>query len=140
VTGELAVDDEAYVLTGLAVPEEIEVLHDLLARVGTEHPDLSPTDLMLFETAVIEIANNVVEHGLPPGEVTWTFRLEVLDDRLEAMLSDDGHALREAAPAAMPDSLAESGRGIALADAALDHLSYVRREDVNHWRLVRNRS
>jgi hypothetical protein len=45
---------------------------------------------MMFETAVIEVAGNVVEHRRPPGHVTWAFRLSVLGDRLEARLSDSG--------------------------------------------------
>jgi len=79
-----------YTLTGLAVPEGLDELHDLLERIGAEHSQVPPADLMLFETAVIEIAGNVVEHGFPPGEVHWTFILAVHDDRLEARLSDDG--------------------------------------------------
>jgi serine/threonine-protein kinase RsbW len=56
-----------YLLEGLAVPESLNLLHDLLERVGREHPDLDAGDLMMFETAVIEVAGNVVEHGRPPG-------------------------------------------------------------------------
>jgi hypothetical protein len=29
-----------YLLEGLAVPESLNLLHDLLERVGREHPDL----------------------------------------------------------------------------------------------------
>ena len=36
----------------------------------------------------------------------------------------------------MPDELAESGRGIPLAQAALDELSYRRDADANIWTLV----
>ena len=79
-----------YVLEGLAVPESLNLLHDLLERAGREHPDLDARDLMMFETAVIEVAGNVVEHGRPHGRVTWAFRLSVLPDRLEAQLSDSG--------------------------------------------------
>jgi serine/threonine-protein kinase RsbW len=128
-----------YVLEGLAVPEGVVDLHDLLARVGEEHPGLDATDLMLVETAVIEIANNVVEHGVPPGRVRWTFRLDVHRDRIEALLSDDGQAYAGGTDATLPDDLSESGRGLALAGAALDDLVYERREDANHWRMVRRR-
>ena len=71
-----------YRVDTLAVPETINLLHDLLARVRAEHPDVQSTDLMLFETAVIEIANNVVEHGMPPGTIKYSFTLEVEPDRL----------------------------------------------------------
>ncbi|MFC4616818.1 hypothetical protein ACFO3K_18975 [Cellulomonas algicola] len=56
-----------YVLEGFAVPEELSHVSDLLELAGAEHPEVDPTDLMLFETAVVEIANNVVEHGKPHG-------------------------------------------------------------------------
>jgi serine/threonine-protein kinase RsbW len=58
--------------------------------VGREHPDLDREALMLFETAVIEVAGNVVEHGRPPGQVQWSFHLEVRPETLTGRLSDSG--------------------------------------------------
>lgn len=133
--------DGEYTLTGLAVPAGLDELHDLLERIGREVPGLSPADVMLFETAVIEIAGNVIEHGVPPGGVTWSFRLSVREDRIEATLSDDGAAYtRDAAAAVMPDALAESGRGLALAGSILDRLEYRRDAAGNHWDMVRART
>jgi serine/threonine-protein kinase RsbW len=131
-----------YLLEGLAVPESLNLLHDLLERVGGEHPDLDAGDLMLFETAVIEVAGNVVEHGRPRGSVSWTFRLAVLPDRLEATLSDSGEEYPGGTwGTTMPDDpLQEDGRGLALATAVLDALDYERTDDVNHWRMRRRRA
>lgn len=132
-----------YQLTGLAVPEGLDDLHDLLERIGADHPQLAPADLMLFETAVIEIAGNVVEHGRPPGEVHWTFTLAVHNDRIEATLADDGVPFEggdDLPGAEMPGPLAEGGRGFALAGAVLDRLDYERLDGANLWRLVRNRT
>ncbi|MBT2531529.1 hypothetical protein J7E83_05170 [Arthrobacter sp. ISL-48] len=42
--------------------------------------------------------------------------------------------------AAMPDALAEGGRGRALAKAALDVLLYERHNGANHWTLRRTRT
>jgi serine/threonine-protein kinase RsbW len=130
-----------YLLEGLAVPETLSLLHDLLERVGTEHPDLHSGDLMLFETAVIEVAGNVVEHGRPSGRVAWTFRLSVLPDRLEATLSDSGEEYPGGTwGTAMPqDPMREDGRGLALATAVLDDLGYERADDGNHWTMLRRR-
>lgn len=47
-----------YQLEGFAVPEQLEAVHELLGQAAAEHPELDPMDVMLFETAVIEIANN----------------------------------------------------------------------------------
>jgi serine/threonine-protein kinase RsbW len=127
-----------YLLDGLAVPDSLNLLHDLLEQVGGEHPELNASDLMLFETAVIEVAGNVVEHGKPPGEVRWTFRLAVRADRLEGTLSDSGEEYPGGAWGTdMPDTMEEDGRGLALATAVLDSLVYERAGDVNEWTMVR---
>ena len=130
-----------YVIEGLAVPESLDLLHDLLEQVGSQHPDLDPGDLMLFETAVIELAGNVVEHGRPQGSVTWRFRLSVHPDRLEATLSDSGEEYPGGTwgTAMPPDPMQEDGRGLALATAVLDDLDYRRADDANHWTMRRNR-
>ena len=131
-----------YVLEGLAVPETLNLLHDLLEQAGREHLDLDRGDLMMFETAVIEVAGNVVEHGRPHGRVTWAFRLSVLPDRLEAQLSDSGEEYPGGTwGTAMPaDLLQEDGRGLALATAVLDSLDYERSAGANHWTMVRTRA
>lgn len=129
--------DPHYVLEGFAVPGELEKVHDLLERAGTDHPDVDPTDLMLFETAVIEIANNVVEHGRPRGEVRWRLRLRVTDAQIEADLSDTGQEFTADLDAVMPDEHAVSGRGFALAGAVLDKIEFERADGENHWRMVR---
>ena len=130
-----------YLLEGLAVPESLNLLHDLLERVGQEHPDLSASDLMLFETAVIEVAGNVVEHGRPHGRVTWSFWLSIQPDRLEARLSDSGEEYPGGTWGTdMPTNVfQEDGRGLALATAVLDRLEYHRSVDVNHWTMQRLR-
>ena len=85
-----------YRVDTLALPETLRLVHELLDRVRADHPDLAPSDLMLFETAVTEIATNVVEHGSAPGTVQYSFTLEVRTDRLLGRLRDAGSALPEA--------------------------------------------
>ena len=128
-----------YRVDGLAVPETLGELHALLERVRREHPDVASEDLELFETAVIEIAGNVVEHGRPEGKVLYAFTLRVLDDRLTATLEDSGQEEVTATEAEMPSVWAEEGRGLALAGAVLDELDVERRDGWNHWELTRNR-
>lgn len=127
-----------YRVDTLAVPETLELLHDLLDRVREEHPDVERTDLMLFETAVIEIANNVVEHGRPPGTIHYSFTLDVGADKLHGLLSDEGPPLPQVL-AVLPSDEAENGRGLALARMALDELEYERVDDHNEWRMTRVR-
>jgi serine/threonine-protein kinase RsbW len=129
---------DEYALDGLAVPESLGLLHALLEVVAEDHPELSANDLLLFETAVIEIAGNVVEHGRPPGEVRYAFTLAVLPDRLEAVLTDTGEEVPDPDDARpMPDDWEETGRGLPLARAALDELSYARGAEGNLWRMVK---
>ncbi len=127
-----------YSLEGLAVPEILGSLHAMLERVAENHPELAANDLMLFETAVIEIAGNVVEHGRPPGQVRYWFKLAVLPDRLVALMNDTGDEVPdpEGAPY-MPDDWEETGRGLPLARAALDEMSYARGAEGNLWRMVK---
>jgi serine/threonine-protein kinase RsbW len=133
VTGE-------YRLFGFSVPDSVDELQDLLQKAAGEHPEVAPEDLMLFETAIVEIVGNVVEHGRPLGKVVWAFRLRVQPDRLEGRLSDDGQAYAGGTwTSAMPDELAEAGRGFALAQATLDEFEYARVDGVNHWTMVRRR-
>ena len=103
-----------YRVDTLAVPETLNLLHDLLDRVRDENPDVEATDLMLFETAVIE------------------------SDQLLGHLRDGGPPLEES-ERAMPDTDSENGRGLALARVALDDLEYERVDDHNEWTMVRRR-
>lgn len=131
-----------YALRGLAVPESLNRLQDLLDQVRREHPELDETDVSMFETAIVEIHGNVVEHGRPPGKVVYVFALEVQADRIVGLLADTGSAVPDLSglDGGPPDELAESGRGLWLAKATLDELDYVRIGDRNTWRLVRRRS
>ncbi|MCW2812031.1 MAG: ATP-binding protein [Friedmanniella sp.] len=130
-----------YALEALAVPECLNLLHDLLEQVGTDHPELGSEDLSMFETAIIEIAGNVVEHGRPPGRVVFRFRLHVFDDRLVGVLVDSGEALDPTLrPGSMPEEMAESGRGLVLARVMLDEFDYRHTDAGNTWTMVRHRS
>jgi serine/threonine-protein kinase RsbW len=130
-----------YHLEGLAVPDSLENLHDLLHQVRQENPDLDATDVMSFETAIIEIHGNVVQHGKPRGCVLYTFELDVLNDSLVGVLGDNGEATPDlASQIGLADAEAESGRGLWLARAALDELEFVREADHNTWRMVKKRS
>ena len=128
--------EKQYVVAGFAVPEGLEQLHGLLDQVRQEHPGLAPRDVMAFETAVIEIAGNVVEHDT--NATTWTFTLGVTSTELRGSLADNGTTFEGDIDNHLPDDpLAESGRGLALAGTLLDELSYDRADGRNHWHMVR---
>lgn len=130
-----------YALRGLAVPESLNRLQDLLDQVRREHPELDETDVSMFETAIVEIHGNVVEHGHPPGQVIYAFELEVSSDRLVGILADTGAEPPDLSELGnLPDELDLGGRGLWLAKATLDELEFMRSGDRNTWRLVRRRS
>ncbi|QNN53001.1 ATP-binding protein [Nocardioides mesophilus] len=129
-----------YSVNGLAVPETLELLHQLLAEARVDYPDLSDVDAMLIETAVIEIAGNVVRHGRPTSQVVYAFTLRVLEDRVVGVLRHSGERVHWLPDAPMPDDpLAERGRGLALAEAALSDLRFDFEGGENVWTMVRLR-
>ena len=98
-----------------------------------------------FATGVGEIGANIIQYAYPsdvPGMLA--LRLRVFDHRIEACFSDDGRPYEGDVAAHFllePDDpllLADSGRGIALARAAVDDLTYKRAPaGTNHWCLTK---
>lgn len=131
-----------YQLVAPARPESVDLAHDVIANLWTHEPAPIAVDRIRFETAVIEILSNIVEHAArvdPPDASPRQFDLVVTcdDDAIEARFGDDGKPAEiDLERVAMPSTDAEAGRGLAMASAAVDELSYQRIGPVNHWRLV----
>ena len=124
-----------------AVPASLDLVHALLEEVWAEHPDVLADDRMRFEIGVTEIAGNIVEHAAAPGPIDFHLGVEVFEDRLEARFRDPGRRVEvDFDAAAMPDGLAESGRGLALVLAVVDELTYRHDGSENHWLVVRRRT
>lgn len=118
----------------------IDTAHELVERLFAEHEDVSPRDRFRFETAVIEVLANIVEHAFTADDVAGmrrlTLCLAVTDTELVANLSDNGQpAGVDLGVVTMPEEDAESGRGLALALQAVDHLGYVHADGCNFWDL-----
>ena len=116
-------------------PASLDSTHDLLARLWQEQPDVPELDRIMFSTAVLEVANNIVSHG---GVGTVSLVLNRDHQQLEARFCDDGAPV-EVDPyhAMLPDDLAESGRGLALVRMAVDDFSYHHSDGFSRWHLVR---
>ncbi|WP_458114311.1 ATP-binding protein [Arthrobacter sp. R1-13] len=122
-------------------PECLGKVHNLLADMWATSTDVSEVDRMMFETAVIEIAANIVQHSTEEGLVNCNLILEVYPDRLDAHFKDDGVSANvDIGAVCMPDAFAETGRGLAMAKAAVDILTYERRNGDNFWKLSRTRT
>jgi serine/threonine-protein kinase RsbW len=135
------------VLTAPATPEVIDLAHVMLEHLHTEPEQATPTARMRFEMAVIEVLGNIVEHAyshdasLALDEHSEGRRVEIrlalTPDHLVASLSDNGRPVTlDLEDLPMPDEMAESGRGLALASAALDVFEFERIGDHNHWRMA----
>jgi serine/threonine-protein kinase RsbW len=132
----------------LTIPAQLaslEEIHDLVASLWERQTRFPPADRLRFETAVIEVAGNIVAHaaaGQSGGrEVTVELALTVSPESATACFHDDGGAAElDLASARMPDTLAECGRGIALTRALADDLTYERSRSANIWTLTCRRA
>mgnify|MGYP001064375291 CR=1 FL=1 len=122
---------------GLATLDFVEGLHEALEELGAQAAHISELDLSLFSLAVIEIATNIAVHG-PRGDEDVSISVELsAGEELRATLRDSAAPVTfDPRAQTMVDSLAESGRGLAIAAAVCDELS-VERRGGNVWRLVR---
>jgi serine/threonine-protein kinase RsbW len=124
--------------TGPARPECLDAIHDLLNRLWYTRTGVGETDRAMFAMAVLEIANNIVRHTNPDSTVLLSVSISADSDALRAEFRDDGSpAAVDTEMATLPDTLAESGRGLALARMALDEFRYERTQAQNRWQLER---
>jgi len=119
-----------------AATDHLEAVHGTLARFWERFN--APPDArwrMMFEVAVAEVAANILEHALPP-EITFTLRVgagSVSADFVDSGLGWGGPS----APRDIVDEMVERGRGLAIANVAVDEVKYERLGVCNHWRLVK---
>src|SRR3954465_9595262 len=100
-------------LTAPAEPTSIQRVHDLFADFWDQCGPVTLHDRIRFETATMEIANNIAEHGETD---LFTRTLASGAGVLEALFQDSGPPLRfDPTTRSMPNEMAESGRGLALA-------------------------
>jgi serine/threonine-protein kinase RsbW len=139
------VADDVPTILALAAPlspAALDQVHDLVEQLfdGAAVDDM--VDRIRFETAVIEVAGNILQHSQrtdPPGLEPRTFDLVLRGDsgHLTAEFRDDGRPVAiDFEQIAMPGEDAESGRGLALALASVDEITHERRDAMNVWRLT----
>jgi len=122
-------------VTGSAALDEIGTMLDRMWSVYDHVPWAVRTQVGI---AVGEIGANIIEHAAQGTPVRLRFEVLVLPDEVRAFFTDHGSPARLDLniAVAMPDHLAESGRGLAIAQAVLDRLSYIRGW-ANHWFLAK---
>ncbi len=130
--------------------EHIEAMHACVARfwAAAEQQLAQPLPVhwrQEFETAVMEIVNNIIRHAYAPSP-TATIHIELTCSSccVKAHFRDRGAPFTKSLPTSaheMPDplTLPEGGWGLHIVHEIVDELSYTRDADgVNHWRLRKN--
>lgn len=121
-------------------PTVLGEVHRALDRTWAQHCHVPDSIRLSMATAAAEIGANIVRHaGEGPGGGPLPIRMdiEVLPHRVTVVFTDEGvPATVDLDGITMPDETAKAGRGLALASAVLDGLSYERGDGCNHWTLV----
>ena len=123
-----------------AVPESLDTVQD---RFAAWWDGLGVDDMrrrFALETALAEIAANIVEHTARSDRETgrrYAVELDATPQEFRAVLRDNGLPVDlDLSAVTMADVDAESGRGLALAIAALDRLEHRHERGHNVWTLV----
>lgn len=122
-------------------PGDVDDIHDFLASIWAASPGVSDVDRISLETALVELAANVLRHADVDGAgLTCEVAIAVDRDRITVSMRDTGEPGDIALVGLeMPALDAESGRGLPLIDALVDEVEYGREGDHNVWRMVRRR-
>ena len=134
----------AFALSGRAelgfVEEALQRLDGLSQSIAV---CIDASDQAAFALALSEILTNIVQHGPMVGvssAVTIDLRVGISADprSLWAIIHDTApHAVIDWDAVVMPDALAESGRGLALAHSVLDEFTHTSDRRGNSWFLGR---
>lgn len=121
-------------------PESIDLVQNAFEAWWTSLGDDSLETRFSFETAIVEIAANVVEHSRRSDADhgrRFTLELSATDDRLTAVFHDNGMPSDiDLSAVSMADLEDEDGRGLALALLSLESLDYQHEDGRNVWTLV----
>lgn len=125
------------VLDTVTGPSTIGDLLCCLDGVWAVHPQIPGGVRLNMRTAVEEIGANIIEHAARDRPVRMTVQFRLSPQWAEIKFIDDGEsALVDLDAVTMPPPLALRGRGLAIAKAVLDGLSYRRSGGLNEWILA----
>jgi serine/threonine-protein kinase RsbW len=121
-------------------PDDVDTVHDYIQRVWSTAPELDAMDKLKIETAVVELAANIIAHANGGDAVQGKVSLTVDDESIRCRITDTARASEvDLGDRDMPDELAESGRGIAFIQRLVDVLHYERRDGENVWVIEKRR-
>lgn len=119
--------------TGWTTLDEVEDILDRMWSVNFHVPGAVRIEVGI---AAAEIAANIVEHAGADYPVWMRMEARVGLNEVRVDFTDNGAPIQvELEQVRLPHEMAETGRGLALAQAVLQTLSY-RCNGLNHWTLV----
>jgi serine/threonine-protein kinase RsbW len=127
-------------LTLHSPPDDLDTVQDYIQRVWSASPDLDSMDKMKFETALVELAANIIKYSNEGQGVDGSVSITVDEHRIRCSITDTAEASDvPLGTRAMPGLDAESGRGIAFIQRLVDVLHYERRDGGNLWMIEKVR-
>ncbi|MBO0985308.1 ATP-binding protein [Rathayibacter sp. SD072] len=122
-------------------PDGVEAVHGALETLWQDRTDVDEMERMMFETALIELVSNVVQHASSTTTIICQLRLEADESVLRAVLVDtaDPPLVDTDTVVEMPDEFAESGRGIPFIQALVDSFDHEREHGRNVWTIAKHR-
>lgn len=110
-----------------------------LNKAWAAHPGVPEVIRMEVAIAAAEVGNNVLDHAGRGRDLKIKVKVWVFDGQVRVEFNDDGLPVRsgiDLSAIEMPDVMAENGRGLALARAALSELTYDSDDLGNRWTLL----
>ena len=131
---------EPTVLETVTGPDTLDEIQCCLDEFWSAHHELPDAVRMEVNIAVAEVGANIIEHAGKGGPVPIRMELRLFAGEVQVDFNDKGlPADVDLATTEMPIEIAERGRGLALTQAIMDRVSYVRDDTGNHWTLVSKR-
>ena len=127
---------EPWQLETAAGPAALDEVQLLLTQAWSASPHVPSRVRTQMAVVTAEIVANIIEHAGTGRQVRIAMEVSVLATEVRVKFTDDGAPMElDLSSVKLPDSDAERGRGLALAQAALERLTY-QRTTANHWTLV----
>jgi len=122
-------------------PDGVETVHSALETLWQDRTDVDEMERMMFETALVELVSNVVQHASSTTTIICELSLVADEHVLRATLVDtaDPPMVDTETVVEMPDEFAESGRGIPFIQALVDTFEHEREHGRNVWTIAKHR-
>ncbi|NCT90364.1 ATP-binding protein [Cellulomonas sp. APG4] len=128
--------DALRTVEGCAGPECLDRVAAAVSGLWEAQAEVTDADRLLFETAVVELVGNVVEHAASTAQAT--VHLGASAQHLWVEVHAPGPEVEVDLDPPLPPDDARSGRGIPLVRRTTHELTLERDDGVNVWRAVRH--